>query len=592
MPFKKFGLLIFALSLILASCKKDPEITKVVPTVTAYEIPQKTITASLSGTVVLEDGSPLEGASVFVGNESLTTDENGAFFFKNVKMNEYGTFVKVEKQGYFIGAKMVNPKAAKRSTTRIMLLEKTMVGSFTSTQGGTVDANGSSKISLPANAVMTKAGAAYTGQVNVFAKWMNPTASNLGEMMPGDLRAINSEEKLVQLATYGMLAIELEGAGGEALQIATGSKANLEFPVPAELQTNAPSTIPLWYFNEDNGHWVQEGEASFDGTKYVGEVAHFSFWNCDDPYTIVQLEGTIIDQDGNPIPDQFVRITINSNAEAGYGYTDEDGVFSGAVPKDEELTITISAYGWCESELYTASIGPFSSDAVLPSIVIDLNNVDNGTVLSISGEMVDCDGNKITNGYLKVYKDGNYSLLYPNEDGDIDATLFYCDVTTLDLEGYDFDGLKKSSVASYNVDGLTELDFGSLNVCDNIDEFLNYSIDGNDFFSLDPSAGFGGGNGMYINGVGNTDTSYVNISLNADMIGVYNPTYASFSGEDTANNTFYSAFCQGCSDFEVTITALGAVGEFMEGTFTGTMPGNTGGSTSTVTGAFKVTREN
>ena len=43
----------------------------------------------------------------------------------------------------------------------------------------------------------------------------------------------------------------------------------------------APETINLWYFDEENGYWKEEGQAIKDGNKYVAEVTHFTWWNCD-----------------------------------------------------------------------------------------------------------------------------------------------------------------------------------------------------------------------------------------------------------------------------------------------------------------------
>ncbi len=591
MALKKIGLLLFACCLIFAACKKDPEVTELTPTVDPYSIPQKIITASLSGTVVLEDGSPAEGATVYVNNNSLTTDENGVFYFKNIKMNEYGTFVKVEKSGYFMGGKMVNPKAGQRAITRVRLLTKTLVGSFSSAQGGTVTANGNSEISLPPNGIMTKGGDAYTGNVNVYAKWIDPTGNELEEFMPGDLRAIDAAQEFVQLATYGMLAVELESDSGESLQVATGNTASLTFPVPSELSTTAPATIPLWSYNEDNGHWIEEGQATFNGTEYVGEVSHFSFWNCDAPFPVVQFEGTVIDQNGNPISEQHVSIKVNNSALTRSGMTDASGTFSGKIPKDEALTITVKSYGWCDSEMYTASIGPFSEDVVLPAITIDLDNVSNGEFVQIKGTLLDCDGDPVTDGYLKVFSEENFRILYPNADGMIDFSLVYCASSTLDLIAYDLENLKKSSTSTYNIVGVSELDFVNIIACDVIDEFINLDVDGTNFIYNNTQSSLNFNNTFTISGSATVgDTSFFIMELPMGGLGTQNPQYTNATFEDIANNSYYSGSCQGCPDLDVTITSYGDIGAFVEGNFSGTIPSNAPSGTSNLSGTFRVIR--
>ena len=92
-----------------------------------------------------------------------------------------------------------------------------------------------------------------------------------------------------------MMAVELQGASGESLNIAEGSTATLTFPIPQEILGNAPAEIPLWSFNENLGLWVEESVASLQGSNYVGEVSHFSFWNCDAPFELVELSFQLVD---------------------------------------------------------------------------------------------------------------------------------------------------------------------------------------------------------------------------------------------------------------------------------------------------------
>ncbi len=586
---KKTGWFGLVLCLFLVSCKKDDVVVPVDPT--AYEIPVKEVFAPISGTVINEAGNVVVGALVKVGTSSRITDDNGVFNFENATLNEYGSPVKISKTGFFETVQMVNAKAGERSNIRVMLLEKTIVGTVMANVGGTLTANGNSKITLPANGIIDEAGTAYSGEVKVAAKWLDPTASNLNEMMPGDLRAISEGQELVQLATYGMLAVELEGAAGEALNIAEGSVANLEFPVPTALRGGAPATIPLWTFNETTGYWEEEGEATFDGEKYVGDVSHFSFWNVDAKFPVVDMEGSLVDPQGNPLVDYKVSLTINSSAATSYGYTNVDGVFSGKIPSDQELTLKV-IYPGCDDAIYTEVIGPFSAAVVLPPITIDFS-AGSGWNLNLSGFMENCDAELVTKGYLKVTYDGGARALFPDKTtGEIIGNIYFCsNVTSVDLEGFDVEGQKTGVVTNFAVMEGTALDFGVLDICEAINEFLEYSIDGADFLIFDPqiehtmdaiSRVIISGNGL--------DSSGVYILLETlPSPGISSPEFARFDGVD--NSTFLFASCDGgalCDDFEVEITEYGMIGEFAKGTFNGTMFGSGPGNTSTVSGSFVI----
>ena len=582
---KKMTFLLTMICLVVFACKKDDPIID--PDPNPYDIPVKIVTSSIAGTVVDENLNPVENAIVTIGISSFQTDENGAFRLDNIQMNEYGTLVKVNKSGYFLAAKMVEAKTNQRSSTTIMLLEKTVVGSFDAAQGGTVTAQGNSKITLPANGVMTASGNNYSGEVTIVAKWLDPTDPNINIMMPGDLRAVNSDEELRQLATFGMMAVELEGNGGEALQVAEGSNATLELPVPAELQSVAPATIPLWHFDEATGYWVEEGEATFDGTKYVGEVSHFSFWNWDYPYPSFQLSGSVVDEAGNGVAGVQVSLTVNSGLlNTAYGWTNGSGEFSTIAPANEVMTIKI--YNSCGDEIYSAEIGPFSDNTTLDPIVIPQEES-----LTLTGNLLDCDNNPIANGYLKVIHGNSFSLIYPDNSGAITGSILTCNVTDIEVIGYDLDALKQSPPAMYNISGLLDLDIGTINACEDLSEFMQFEIDGVSFLLPDPSVTEELGN-VSISATNPDDSTQVFISLQTPgTTGVFNPDYANFTGI-TPIGVFYFAYCQGCPDFEVTITAFGNVGEIVQGSFTGTMPGDPnggGGGTVSVSGTFKAIRD-
>ena len=102
----------------------------------------------------------------------------------------------------------------------------------------------------------------------------------------------------------------------------------------------APNEIPLWYFDEDNGYWIEEGSATLQGTKYVGTVSHFSFWNYDIPTEYVNICLNIFDTNSNPLNN--IRINIESELNGtGTGITNEDGEVCGIVPANQILNLNI-----------------------------------------------------------------------------------------------------------------------------------------------------------------------------------------------------------------------------------------------------------
>ncbi len=299
-----------------------------------------------------------------------------------------------------------------------MLIEKNNIGSINATSGGTINLQNGATISLPANGIVVQSSnVAFSSTVNIAMSWIDPTEVDLLHKMPGDLRGIdeNGAEKIMQ--TYGMLMVELTSNSGDKLQIATGKKAGLKFPLPQKMLSTAPATIPLWSFNETNGLWKQEGIATKSGNTYIAEVGHFSCWNTDFPYTnAATFNATFIDQNGNPLKWTRVDVTdATSNYTGAYGYTDETGFAQGRVPENMALTAHLyKYYSMCATSnlLGNLNMGPFgaNTDNSLGTKTINIPVITTYTA-TITGILKDCSGSPAPNGKLVVtytYGLGNY----------------------------------------------------------------------------------------------------------------------------------------------------------------------------------------
>lgn len=234
------------------SCKKetptsDP-IVQPTPTPNNDLFGESIIRSSVGGVIVDENGNGVASATVQLGVHSLITDINGVFLFNDVLMNEKRTFVKVSKNGFFHGFRALYPKANSTSQIKVMLLASTSAGNFTASAGGIISSNGVS-LDFPANSVKVEGGGAYKGTVNVAVKFLDPTSADMVNQMPGDLMASNSSIQLRVLETFGMAAVELTSPAGQKLNVADGKTVELTVPLSGAYLTDAPSTIPLWYFD-------------------------------------------------------------------------------------------------------------------------------------------------------------------------------------------------------------------------------------------------------------------------------------------------------------------------------------------------------
>ena len=565
--FKIFGWMGILMLIILSSCRED--IIKPIEGDPTFGDPIIKVVSTIKGRVIDEANFPIQDVVVSIDGNPVITDKNGVFLFDNMEFNKNGTLISAEKSGYYIGSKMVNPELGTESFTLIQLLTKDLTGNFTSSTGGTITTTDNASVTFAANSIMRENGSAYTGTVNVYSKWIDPTHENIDARMPGDLRAVDADDAQVQLATYGMIAVELESPSGEALQINTGNTATISLPIPNEIIGAAPSTIPLWSYDEATGYWIEESSATLQDGQYVGEVSHFSFWNCDAPFPVVQLCGSVVSEEGIPFAWLKLEIEVPGSIGVRYGYTDSEGNFKGKIPKD--LTMTIRVLDLCGSVVYEAEIGPFSEDVVLDPIVANMPEP-----VTVSGVLLNCDMNPIEGAYAYIESAYGFHTFYSDENGVFSGPITICESTDLVIQGFDIENLLTSDPVDLTIPaGATTADAGQILVCQTITEFIHISIpsisydrflfDGFNVFDNSASA-----EGIIVN---SQDTVSVNMqilaaSMETGSIEVNNVFFADWTGINGTNGIYLS--CNGpCANMEVTVNQ-GTGGNFV-GKFTGSL---------------------
>ncbi len=240
--------------------------------------PPAPITATIQGKIVDENNQPAPGVAITVGAKTAVTDAKGFFRIVKASLDKNASLVTAEKTGYFKSYRTFQATSGANHIA-IKLIKKTLSGTFSSSTGGEITLANGSKVKLPVDAVVKAAGGSFSGNINIYAAYIDPTAADINQTIPGSLMADNKDGKRVMLNSYGMMAVILESPSGEKLQIATGKTATLTTAIPASLAASAPASIALWYVDEQTGIWKEEGTATKNGNVYVGEVKHFSFWN-------------------------------------------------------------------------------------------------------------------------------------------------------------------------------------------------------------------------------------------------------------------------------------------------------------------------
>lgn len=532
------------------------------------------VRATISGRIIDENNLPVTGANVTAGATSITTDANGNFNLKNVYVDKNAALVKVEKTGYFPGIKTIMIEIEKNNPVNMQLMPKIVAGTINGASGGevTVPASGGT-IQLEAGSVIDpQSNKPYTGAVTVSAAFIDPSAGNFREIMPGTLRGINTNNEETGLQSFGMMAVELNGAGGEKLQIASGKKATLHFPIPEDLRSQAPATIPLWSLDEKTGLWKEEGQATKQGNEYVGEVAHFSFWNCDAPFAITNFTVTLKDQNAQPIPDVEVVISASvtdTTSISGNGITNADGVVKGTLPADRALKLKV--YDKCRNLIHSQNIGPYNNDTDLGTISVNTQM----SSLTISGKVTDCNNNLIANGYVMLQLENVYYSI-PVTNGNFTKAIIRCNnnAVNANIKAYDLTNNVSGATVSVPVSG-NALNVGQLYACGTtLTSYIKYTMEGVDYQTGSPEDSIVAqvvSQNAIIGSFSKIDSTRTHIvfmmSGGAGAANTMNTLYVS-NGQSGGNQVMYHSGSN--LSVPVAITEYGnAVGEYISGVFTG-----------------------
>ena len=569
--YAAYTLLVFAL-MTNYQCQKTPQ-----------DVPQpidplaEKVTASVKGRVTDENGKPVNNASVVSGSSTTTTDLNGFFRFDNIQLAKNAGFVLVEKTGYLKGCRTIFTNAGIINNIEIQLIPKMIRGNFSAGTGGNIVIQNGSSVSLPAGGVINVAtNSAYSGTVNVIGAYLDPTDPKLSLIMPGNLVGLTTTNEQKILQTFGMMAVELEGSNGEKLNLASGKSATITMPIPGSLLASSPATIPLWYFDEPKGLWKEEGIATKQGTNYVGTVTHFSFWNCDVPNNFVTLTVKLKDQNSQPASTYRIELKNTQNNSTAYAITDSAGSASGAVPPNVSLEMKV--YNRCNTLVHTQTIGPFATNTDMGAITI---TIPAPASITVSGTVKNCSLSAVTSGYADVMIDGSYHRTAINS-GNFSITIQRCSnaTSTAQVIATDIQANQQSTSTSLNVTS-GSYSTGDIIACGvSTAQYINYIIGGNPHNFLPPLDSFltfrqSSNTNIQAFRSGVTDSiTYQYTSFNFSGItapGTYTLNPGTFIVTKGISPAVGSWQYNDAGPIVITITEFGNTGQYIAGSFNGSM---------------------
>ncbi|WPB72981.1 kelch repeat-containing protein [Archangium violaceum] len=262
--------------------------------------------------VVDDAGNPVPAAAVSSQGSLFPVDSSGHLLLENLTPGR--VLARVDALGFTSATAVVELQEGAHAGARVKLLRLPEPIAFQAGEGGTLQTP-QVRVTIPPDAVVDVLGQPITGTVDVTIAPLDPTTQLAA--MPGPLEGTRvAQGETVQLESFFMAEVSLWSNGAPA-QLAPGKSATLEFVLPEALasQFRVGDSVPAWWFDLEAGQWREEGEGTIqpsttqpDRLAWVVTVKHFTWWNCDKPWTDKSCVSVlVVDEKGAPVKGAVVH---------------------------------------------------------------------------------------------------------------------------------------------------------------------------------------------------------------------------------------------------------------------------------------------
>jgi len=297
--------------------------------------------------------------NVEVSGCTVSTDKNGYYKFNNIK-SEKRTSINFEKEGYINNSSIITVDNDTSNYLEASLDTNLFAWSYKSEEGSK---GRNLEIGSDVQYTNQDDGSNYTGEINLYYTYKNTMIDQGRDSFPGTFQGLESNGVIVSFVSYKYMVLKLTDNKGDSLSISEPITINVY-----GTSGTKDLEIPLWYYSEDKGIWIEKGTAlrNEDGT-YVCEITQTGTWSISKPVETAMglYKGKIVDENENPMPN--VRIKAKGQNWVSEDLTtDENGEFEVLVVPDQQFNLSAYNYEKKFGAEYTDTLrGISSGDTVI-----------------------------------------------------------------------------------------------------------------------------------------------------------------------------------------------------------------------------------
>ena len=286
-------------------------------------------------------GQAVSDAAVSADGQSTTTAADGSYTLSNVGLGDR-IVVSVSVPGFAEQSKIVrmsnqNPNA----TLPVSILPVDLEQEFDPDTAQTLTvADSPASVILAATSLVQADGSVPNGNVTINLTVIDPTVDI--ELMPGDMQTDVGGGTLSPIESFGAIIATFTDSMGNNLNLTQGGNATIHIPL-ADKTGNPPATVPLYFYDETSGLWVEEGSATLvidaAGSYYEGAVSHFSAWNADVLYPQIRINGCVENSSDARVTGVSVVSVGDDYSGTSSAITDASGNFSVIAKQDSSVLV-------------------------------------------------------------------------------------------------------------------------------------------------------------------------------------------------------------------------------------------------------------
>ncbi|MDK2744982.1 MAG: carboxypeptidase regulatory-like domain-containing protein [Nitrospira sp. BO4] len=331
---------------------------------------------TITGRVISSDGTGgIANATIEVGSVRSSSGSDGSYTLSVPATGR--AVVRVEAAGFAENFRIARVTAGESTPLTVQLVRVGITQNVAIATGGTITVpNSTAQIVLPANGLVPQTGGSLAANVAVSVTPINVAITT--NDMPGDFTA-SVGSAIRQIESFGAMAIDVRDSNDVRYNLSPGSISTIRIPVSTR-SANIPATIPLFYFDDSTGRWIQEGQATLAGTGpnryYEASVTRLIYWNADLVTETIFITGCVRNDSGQPTGNALVESDGIDYSGSSRVYTATDGSFQIPISKNGKATLT-ALVGTQLTNTVTA--GPAGTNIVLDpclAITTDLRGLN------------------------------------------------------------------------------------------------------------------------------------------------------------------------------------------------------------------------